>query len=106
MLPEISPRELSEKLKAPNPPLLVDVRQPNEFQYCRIEGAMLKPLPQIGQWSAELDPEQEIVLQCHTGVRSAQAVMFLRQRGFKRVVNLRGGIEAWSLQVDPSVPRY
>jgi rhodanese-related sulfurtransferase len=106
MLPEINVRDLSAKLKGPNPPLIVDVRQPDEYQFCRIEGALLRPLNEIGQWSKELDPEQEIVLQCHTGVRSAQAVVYLRSRGFKHVFNLRGGIDAWSVQVDPTVRRY
>jgi rhodanese-related sulfurtransferase len=106
MLPEISPRQLKEKLDSPNPPLLVDVREPNEYQFCRIDGAQLLPLGQIMQWAETLDREREIVLQCHTGYRSMQAALYLRRLGFKHVYNLRGGIEAWSQQVDPTVPRY
>jgi adenylyltransferase/sulfurtransferase len=106
MLPEISARDLADKLKSPNPPLVVDVREPHEFAYCRIPGAQLKPLAQIGAWATELDPTAEIVLQCHSGVRSAHATLYLRRLGFKNVHNLRGGIDAWSLQVDPTVPRY
>lgn len=106
MLPEISPKELAEKMKGPNPPLLVDVREPREFLFCRIEGAQLKPLREIQEWAEALDQEAEIVLQCHTGVRSGQATLYLQYLGFKRVANLRGGIEAWSLEVDPEVPRY
>jgi rhodanese-related sulfurtransferase len=106
MLPEISARDLAEKLKGPNPPVVVDVREPHEFAYCRLPGAQLKPLGQIATWAAELDPEAEIVLLCHSGARSAHATLYLRRLGFKNTHNLRGGIDAWSLQVDPSVPRY
>jgi rhodanese-related sulfurtransferase len=105
-VPEVTPPELAEKLKSPNPPLLIDVREPYEFGLCRIEGAQLKPLGGIMDWAQSLDREAEIVLQCHTGVRSGQATAYLRHLGFKRVFNLRGGIDAWSRLVDPSVPRY
>jgi rhodanese-related sulfurtransferase len=106
MLPEISPKELEEKLKGPNPPLLIDVREPHEYRFCRIEGAQLKPLGDIEDWAQELDREAEIVLQCHTGARSGHAAMYLKHLGFKKVANLRGGIERWSTEVDPEVPRY
>jgi adenylyltransferase/sulfurtransferase len=106
MLPEITVKNLAEKLKGPNPPVLIDVREPHEHRFCRIEGAQLKPLGEIEAWAESLDPEAEIVLQCHTGVRSAHATLYLKQLGFKRVANLRGGIEAWSTEVDPDVPRY
>lgn len=106
MLPEITPRQLAEMLKSPNPPLLIDVREPHEYAYCRIEGAQLMPLGQITEWAPELDREQAIVLQCHTGVRSGHATRYLQHLGFKRVYNLRGGIDSWSEEVDPSVPQY
>jgi rhodanese-related sulfurtransferase len=106
MLPEISSQELAEKLKGPNPPLVIDVREPNEYRFCHIEGAQLKPLGEIEDWAEELDPEAEIVLQCHTGVRSGHATMYLKHLGFKKVANLRGGIDAWSVEVDPEVARY
>jgi len=106
MLPEITVVELDEKLKSPNPPLLIDVREPDEYEFCRIEGAQLKPLGQIMEWAKELDPEAEIVCQCHTGRRSAQATQYLQSLGFKRVFNLKGGIDSWSLQIDPDVLRY
>ena len=106
MLPEITVKNLAEKLKGPNPPVLIDVREPHEHRFCRIEGAQLMPLGEIEAWAERLDPEAEIVLQCHTGVRSAHATLYLKQLGFKRVANLRGGIEAWSTEVDPDVPRY
>ena len=106
MLPEISAKELAARLRSGAPPLLIDVREPFEFEYARIAGAVLKPLGQITRWAKGLGQEAEIVLLCHTGERSAQATMFLRQQGFKQVANLRGGIDAWSVQVDPNVPRY
>lgn len=106
MLPEITVVELSEKLQGSQPPLLIDVREPDEYEFCRIEGAQLKPLGEIMEWAKELDPEAEIVCQCHTGQRSAQATYYLQSLGFKRVFNLKGGIDAWSLQIDPDVPRY
>jgi rhodanese-related sulfurtransferase len=106
MVPEINALELAQRLAAPNPPVLIDVREPNEYEFCRIEGALLKPLGDIKQWSAGLDREAEYVLQCHSGFRSGQAASYLQGLGFKHVFNLRGGIDGWSATVDPNVPRY
>ncbi len=106
MILEVTPQQLAEKLKCPNPPLLIDVREPHEHAYCHIEGAQLKPLGGIMRWIRELDPEADIVFQCHTGVRSAQAAGYAQSLGFKRVFNLKGGIDAWSVMIDPKVPRY
>jgi rhodanese-related sulfurtransferase len=106
MLPEITPTALAEKLKSTAPPLLVDVREPHEYRFCRIEGAQLKPLGDIDDWAPDLDREADIVLMCHTGVRSGHATLYLQHLGFKHVANLRGGIDAWSEEVDPEVPRY
>jgi adenylyltransferase/sulfurtransferase len=88
------------------PVTLLDVRNPPEWEICRIDGAKLIPLPELQDRLGELDPADTIVVQCHHGGRSAQAVRFLRQMGFSRAINLGGGIDAWSLMVDPSVPRY
>ncbi|MCC7361695.1 MAG: hypothetical protein IT317_19580 [Anaerolineales bacterium] len=106
MLPQISVHELAARLTGPNPPLLIDVRDADEFAFCRIAGAQHKPLMLIAVWAKELDPQAEIVLQCHVGVRSAQAARYLHRLGFLRVYNLRGGIDAWALQVDPNLKRY
>ena len=106
MPPEITVTELAQKLKSAHPPLLIDVRQANEFAYCRIPGAELRPLGEIQAWSRDLDPEAEIVLQCHTGMRSAQAANYLARLGFKHVYNLEGGIDAWAEEIDPAMPRY
>jgi molybdopterin/thiamine biosynthesis adenylyltransferase/rhodanese-related sulfurtransferase len=86
--------------------LLLDVREPHEFTLAAIDGARLVPLRQLPQQLASLDREATIVVQCHHGGRSAQAVQFLRQQGFPGATNLTGGIDAWSARVDPAVPRY
>ncbi len=103
---QLAPRQVAERLGSNAPPLLLDVRNPNEHAYCRIEGSTLVPLHELPVRFEELDREREIVVYCHTGVRSAEACRFLAARGFPLTLNLAGGIEAWSLEVDPSVPRY
>ncbi len=85
---------------------IVDVREPHEHAICRIDGSRLVPMRQIPQQIDELDRETLTVVHCHHGPRSAQVVAFLRQQGFGRATNLGGGINAWSLRVDPDVPRY
>ncbi|HEV7668768.1 MAG TPA: molybdopterin-synthase adenylyltransferase MoeB [Thermoanaerobaculia bacterium] len=86
--------------------VVLDVRTPQEYQIARIEGAVLIPLQELPDRLNELDTAATIVAQCHGGVRSAQAVHFLRQHGFAKTRNLAGGIDAWSVEVDPRVPRY
>lgn len=105
--PEVTAPELAEEM-ARNPELiLIDVREPLEWEICRIDGATLIPLGQLPERLNELlDGHKEIVTHCHTGVRSMQALEILKAAGFPRVRSLAGGIEAWSTQVDPSVPRY
>jgi rhodanese-related sulfurtransferase len=106
MVPEFNVLELAKRLAQPNPPVIIDVREADEYAYAHIAGAQLKPLGDIQQWAGELDREAEYVLQCHSGGRSAHAAGYLQSLGFKRVFNLRGGIDAWSKLVDPSIPRY
>ena len=103
---EITVTELRSWLDEGRPVTVLDVRNPHEYDIARIEGAMLIPLHELQDRLEELDPAATIVAHCHHGMRSAQAVSFLRQRGFSRAVNLAGGIDDWSTQVDPSVPRY
>jgi adenylyltransferase/sulfurtransferase len=86
--------------------VLVDVREPHEFQICRIPGSTLIPLGEVPKRVNELNTADEIVVHCKSGMRSAKAADFLRQSGFKKVKNLKGGILAWSDKVDPSVPKY
>jgi len=85
---------------------VLDVREPAEQQIARIEGVPLLPLSTLAQRFTELDPEQHYYIHCHTGIRSLQAVRFLRQRGFKHLQSVRGGLAAWSEQVDRKVPKY
>lgn len=101
----VTPQELKTALDAGEKIFLLDVRDPQEFQYANIGGTLI-PLGDLGQRFQELDPEQDIVVLCHHGVRSAHAVAFLRSQGFSKVRNLSGGIERWSTTVDVAVPRY
>ena len=82
------------------------MRNPQEWEINRLDGARLIPLPELQDRLGELDPAATIVTYCHHGPRSGRAVNFLRQMGFSRAINLAGGIDSWSLMVDPSVPRY
>ena len=85
---------------------LIDVREPFEFEIARIDRAKLIPLGEISERANELRREQAFIIHCHSGRRSAQAVRLLKQRGFNKVYNLEGGIDAWSDFIDPTVPRY
>jgi len=86
--------------------VLLDVREPYERQICRLEGSVGMPLGTLADHASGLDPHQLTVVYCHHGTRSAQAVAFLRRKGFSRTANLGGGIDAWSLDIDPTLPRY
>jgi len=103
---EIDPVELKRRLDDGHEIDLLDVRNPDEYAICRIAGSRLIPLPRLPEGASELDSARDIVVYCHTGIRSAHSVNYLRGIGFRRVRNLRGGIEAWSTDVDPSIPRY
>ena len=103
---EITPVELKKKMDRKDTFTLIDVREPHEVDICRIPGAKLIPLGQIQARVNELNTADDIVVHCKSGVRSGKAVDFLKTAGFKRVKSLKGGILAWSDQVDPSVPKY
>jgi sulfur-carrier protein adenylyltransferase/sulfurtransferase len=103
---EITSVELKSRLDSGDAVRIIDVREPNEYQINRIPGSELIPLGDIPRRYAELDPEQEIVVQCKSGGRSGKAADFLRSVGFKRVLNLKGGILDWIDKVDPSQPKY
>jgi adenylyltransferase/sulfurtransferase len=105
-LDEITVSELKARMDQGDPPIVVDVREPREFEICRIPGAILIPLGQLAQRAGELDPSADIVLQCKSGIRSARATSELQRLGFTRVRNLSGGILAWIDQVDPTLPKY
>jgi sulfur-carrier protein adenylyltransferase/sulfurtransferase len=105
-IPTISVRDLKRKIDAREPFRLLDVREIFEHEIARIDGAKLIPLREIGARAEELPREEQIIVHCHSGKRSAQAVRLLRERGFRHVYNLEGGIDAWSSEIDPAVPRY
>ncbi|HSE57871.1 MAG TPA: rhodanese-like domain-containing protein [Nitrospiraceae bacterium] len=102
----ITPRELKEQLDKGNKPVLLDVREPWEYSLAKLEGSILIPLGTLPHSLDQLDRNAEIIAYCHHGMRSADATSFLLQQGFVNVKNLIGGIDAWSVQVDASVPRY
>src|SRR2546426_56526 len=88
------------------PFVLVDVREPHEYQICRIPGSKLIPLGDVPKRMHELNSADEIVVHCRSGQRSAQAVELLMKAGFRKIHNLRGGVLAWADQVDPTMPKY
>jgi rhodanese-related sulfurtransferase len=98
--------ELKTKILDQEDLLLLDVREPFEFTHGHIADSLLIPLNQVPQRLQELDIEKEIVVVCHHGMRSMQAANFLNKVGFKNISNLAGGIDAWSLECDNSIPRY
>ena len=103
---DITAVELKQRLDRGDKLVIVDVREPNEYQINRIPGSVLIPLGEIPRRYAELDEEAELVMQCKMGGRSAKAADYLRSVGFKRVLNLKGGILEWVDKVDPSQPKY
>ena len=103
---EITSVQLKQRLDRGDRLVIIDVREPNEFQINRIPGSVLIPLGEIPRRYAELDPDAETVMQCKVGARSAKAADYLRSIGFKRVLNLKGGILDWVDKVDPSQPKY
>ncbi|HEX2189246.1 MAG TPA: molybdopterin-synthase adenylyltransferase MoeB [Longimicrobiaceae bacterium] len=107
-VPEITPTELKARLDRGDRLTIIDVREPHEWEIGNLEehGARLIPLGQIEERAGEIDPEDEVVLQCRSGARSAKALEALRGKGYSRLWNLKGGILGWSDEVDPSVPKY
>ncbi len=105
-VPEITAVELKELMDEGRTPVLIDVREPHEYQICRIPGSKLIPLGEVPARMHELNSADEIVVHCRSGARSAQAVDFLMKSGFRKIHNLKGGILAWSDQVDPTMPKY
>jgi adenylyltransferase/sulfurtransferase len=105
---EMSPLELDAILRDPAAakPLILDVRNPEEIDICRIAGSTVIPLPELSERLGELDRSIHIVVHCKSGARSAKAVALMRDAGFERLDNLTGGILAWIRDVDPSLPAY
>ena len=105
-IPEITPREQKTRLEGAEPPLLLDVREPEELAIAQLPDALHIPMGDVPARLSELEPEREIVVVCHHGIRSAQVAIYLVGAGFERVSNLAGGIDAWAAEADPSMPRY
>jgi rhodanese-related sulfurtransferase len=108
---QIGVEELAVRLSDRETPLqLIDVREPHEVEIAYVEGFEVLPLSQFEQWSGQIttkfNPEIETAVMCHHGIRSAQMCQWLQQNGFTNVKNIAGGIDAYSLLVDPSIPRY
>ena len=104
---EITATELKQKMDDGEDIQLIDVRQPDEYEFAKIEGAKLIPLGEIMRRMDELDETKEIIIQCKSGGRSGQAIMALQRAGFTgELKNLKGGITAWSNEVDPNIPKY
>lgn len=104
-VPEITPVELKARLDRGDDIYILDVREPHEYQICNLGGHLI-PLGELSRRVNELDSSREIVAHCRSGKRSAEASEFLRKAGFRKIWNLKGGILAWSDEVDPSVPKY
>lgn len=104
---EITATELKNRMDAGEDIQLIDVRQPDEYDFAKIDGAKLIPLGDIIKKMNEIDPHRETVVHCKAGGRSAKAIAALKNAGFKgELKNLKGGITAWSNEVDPKVPKY
>jgi rhodanese-related sulfurtransferase len=107
LLEEVDPAELALELEGPAPPLLVDVRTTMERRIATIDPSLHLDLGELVERApAEIPKDAEVVVYCHSGTRSAQAAMWLKANGWSRARNLAGGIDEWSLVVDPRVPRY
>lgn len=106
-MPEITATELKERLDRGDDVQVIDVREPNEYEIARIPDSKLIPLGQVVGRMSEIDPNRETVVHCKMGGRSARAIEALKHAGFTgHLVNLKGGITAWSNEVDPNVPKY
>lgn len=103
---EISPKEFAARAAGDAPPVLLDVREDWELAIARLDEALHIPMGEVASRLAELDPQQEVVVMCRSGGRSATVARFLEQQGFEKVGNLTGGILAWAEQLDPSLARY
>ena len=106
MIGEIQPEELAQRLNAGEAVVLVDVREPWEVTIASLTGAIHIPLGTVPSGAERLDPDSEIIVFCHHGIRSLTACQLLAGQGFKRLRNLTGGIDAWSVRIDPTIPRY
>ncbi len=109
-IPQISVQQLAQRLSSPNNLQLVDVREPEEVAIAFLKGFTYLPLSQFSEWADSIltrfDPQLETLVICHHGIRSAQMCYWLQTQGFTNVKNIAGGIDAYSIQVDPNIPQY
>lgn len=103
---EMDPGQVLEFLQANPSSTLLDVRELEENAYCSLKGSLLIPLRNLPEALPSLDEENAVVVYCHHGIRSLAAVRMLREKGFGKATSLRGGIDLWTTQIDPSLPRY
>ena len=104
-IPQLTVKELKRRIDAGEDVYILDVREPWEQKLAQIGGKLI-PQSEVPQRLAEIDREREVIVQCHSGVRSQRIAEFLKQQGYPRVANLAGGIHAWSVEIDPKVPKY
>ena len=105
--PEITAEAFAQRRLQPNPPVLLDVREPWEFQTASLPNSLLMPMGEVtSRAHQELDPDAHIVVLCHHGMRSLSVTMWLRNQGFDNVQSLAGGIDHWARAIDPSIPLY
>jgi rhodanese-related sulfurtransferase len=105
MIEQLSVKELDEKIKNNEEIELIDVRTPDEYELCNIEGKLI-PLDQIEARFNEIDKSKTVIIMCHHGGRSQRACQFLEAQGFQKIYNLEGGIHHWSMQIDPNIATY
>jgi adenylyltransferase/sulfurtransferase len=103
---EIMPREVKQRLDCGEKLLLIDVREPHEYAVCQIEGSMLIPMGTIPANLQKLDTDEDVICFCHHGMRSMDVANWLRAQGIKSAKSMAGGIDRWSVEIDPKVPRY
>lgn len=106
MIKEISPQELEIKVRSGGNFMLLDVRQPWEFNMCHLVGSINIPLGELDQTLTQVPDDKEIITICHHGLRSKQAAILLNQCGYVKVFSLQGGIDAWAQDIDPTMERY
>lgn len=106
MTPDLTPRQVADLLRSEHPPLIVDVREPAEVAVAAIEGSVSIPMREIPSRLDEIPTDTPLVFVCHHGARSRQVAVWLSRQGYTDLGNLAGGIDAWSRDVDPTIPRY
>ncbi len=107
LAPEITAQEFAALRQQPNAPTLLDVREKWEYDTAHLPDSVLMPIGDVpSRANSELDPDARVVVLCHHGARSLNVAMWLRQQGFDQAQSLAGGIDAWSRQIDPAIPRY